>query len=519
LGDFNANDYEFIKYIFTGHNVNENFDCPFLKIRRLLKNNRFEDFILLETKTFGKIVFEIFGRYYVNDQNEEIYEFIFNDITRVKMEEEINAELKYKSLLLSKVAHEFKNPILCITELVDQICEKKEHIRHPFVYKNLKNIKSMSDYLIILIKDMDFFSLKNNTTNTLVAVKDFVNIDILLRFCKNITKILIKKFHKESVNIVIEKQYHFNKIYTDEIKLKQILVNLISNSVKFTNSGTITLRVEEIDKSLVFSVIDTGKGISELKFSTLFKPYTESNHEHNTLGSGLGLSIVRDLVILLESKITCKTEKNKGTTFTFSLKIDDNSDVSINNDLNSPISNKTIKLSPFKNISKEEIDKLFNKDIVKSHTNILTINEEFFKEFEENEKYIAVVDDEVITRKSTIRVINSYCAEKKIKLRVLEANDGIELLYCYYSLYKRGKMLSIVISDQSMILMNGSVSAKIINELSINRELMHTPIYILTAYESFNLTKDYGINGVLTKPITKSVIKDIFEKVGLFDQL
>jgi signal transduction histidine kinase len=488
-------------------NLDDNI-CSFANVTGYLKKNSDnENFVYISNNNIGNNIFEIYGRFYTNELSEENFEFIFNDITRVKKDEEINAEIKYKSLLLSKVAHEFKNPILCISELVDQISEKLDYITDVDVSYNLKNIKSMSDYLIILIKDMDFFSLKNNSSNKiLVAFKEIIKISDVLIFCKNITNILIRKFHKENVKLIIDNKSNLTYIETDEIKLKQVLVNLLSNSVKFTSNGNIILSVEEVSESIVFSVSDTGKGISQHKLVNLFKPFVESNIEHNTLGSGLGLSIVKELITIMGSNINCETVENHGTKFWFSLKKTDIVDNVNYHNQSSPKSEKTIK-TDLKKVTMDKLKVLLENDNKVQEEMNYTFNDK-------NVKYVLVIDDEIITRKSTIRVISNFCNENGINIKIIEGSDGIECLYLYYQAYKKGANISLILTDQCMNYMNGSVSAKILNEVNTNRDLPHIPLYIVTAYESFTQNGD-GLDGTYTKPLTRNTMKEIFENLKL----
>jgi hypothetical protein len=94
---------------------------------------------------------------------------------------------------LSKVAHEFKNPLICIGELVDQVCE----LINGSVGQILKRIKSMSNYLIILVKDMDFFSRKSSSLEPVILL-DRINLVETITLCKDIVGGLLKKVHKES---------------------------------------------------------------------------------------------------------------------------------------------------------------------------------------------------------------------------------------------------------------------------------------------------------------------------------
>jgi signal transduction histidine kinase len=190
----------------------------------------------LNINTDTIIYYEVFSRFHLIG-NEEVFGFLFKDITISK----INAELKYKTLFLSKVVHEFKNPLLSIHEFVNQIRDiLLPNINKIGFEELLQNIESISDYLIILVKDMDFYSHLTNERLTELN-KDEVSIDDIITYCKNISEALINKSHKK-INFKTEIKNSPAKFYTDEIKLKQILINLLSNAVKFTTVGSILLR-------------------------------------------------------------------------------------------------------------------------------------------------------------------------------------------------------------------------------------------------------------------------------------
>jgi signal transduction histidine kinase len=270
--------------------------------------------------------YKVFGRYSLSKDNNEVYEFIFNDISRTKMEEKLNAEFKYKTVFLSKVAHEFKNPLLCITELVDQV---NDIINNTIYSKNenmlklkeiLLSIKSMSDFLIILIKDMDFFSQKTNKKSLKLDIEK-VKVSSLVTFCQNITETLIKKYHKDRLRFISGEENFPDYIYTDEVKLKQILVNLLSNSVKFSNTGYVKLKLNynNLSEDMDFIVEDTGKGIAPEQKEKLFKPFVEDiGRTSNPVGAGLVSYIVKELVGLFDGgELQYESEVGKGTTFLF----------------------------------------------------------------------------------------------------------------------------------------------------------------------------------------------------------
>jgi len=115
---------------------------------------------------------------------------------------------------------------------------------------------------------------------------------------------------------------------TNEKRLKQILINLLSNAYKFTASGTITLAANIYtsifaENFVRFSVIDSGEGLSEEEKKLLFKPFSkvERNQYLNSFGSGLGLVIVKEIVDKLESTINFTSDIGKGTKFYFDLRL------------------------------------------------------------------------------------------------------------------------------------------------------------------------------------------------------
>ena len=118
------------------------------------------------------------------------------------------------------------------------------------------------------------------------------------------------------------------ELFGDEVRIKQILVNLLNNAVKYTQEGSVTLRIEKEDNTggdevvLLFSVIDTGMGIKQDVIPYIFDAFARMDEERNAKieGTGLGLSIVKQLVELMEGKITVNSTYTEGSTFIVSLK-------------------------------------------------------------------------------------------------------------------------------------------------------------------------------------------------------
>jgi signal transduction histidine kinase/CheY-like chemotaxis protein len=451
----------------------------------------------IETSTRSIINLEIHGRCYSSNHSEvDKYEFIFNDITRSKQIEEKNAEFKYKNLFLSKIAHEFKNPLLCICELVDQLSEEN-NVAAQKLKGILKQIKSMSNYLIILVKDFDYFSQKNSGVIKAPEIS-YINIEEIINFCNDIATALIKKLQKgDYIKFEIIKGPNVPKrIYSDDNLLKQILVNLLSNSTKYTQSGTITLLISVIEDRIRFTVRDTGKGISEQQKEKLFVPFSNEFDKLNKVSSGLGLSIVKDLTDLLGSKIEFDSNIGEGSSFWFEIPLRD----CVDPDYKS-ISEVTVEGIQF---NEQEISDLLHRDISECEIKI---------KISQKEVLIIVVDDEIVTRQSAVRLLSKYLKEKSYEPTIIEASDGIECLYKYLVLYREGKKIDFILSDETMEFMNGMVSAEILWNLYGVKNLVPVPFFILSAYG--NLVKQPGVNDVFTKPLRKQNIDDIMRIVSV----
>ncbi|MEA3317766.1 MAG: HAMP domain-containing sensor histidine kinase, partial [Bacteroidota bacterium] len=110
--------------------------------------------------------------------------------------------------------------------------------------------------------------------------------------------------------------------YTDPKRLKQILDNLISNAIKFTDKGTIEIGYSLKDKNIEFFIKDTGIGIPSDNLNSIFMPFRKVNEKvfsASNIGTGLGLSISKNLIEMLGGKIWLETEENEGSTFSFML--------------------------------------------------------------------------------------------------------------------------------------------------------------------------------------------------------
>ena len=249
---------------------------------------------------------------------------------------ELNEEIKLKSLYLAKSAHELKNIFISISSFIENKINNNATIENSNDNTisenlndnhNLKFLRSLCDFGMNLIQDITRISKKDNfNVNKLSQnndkIEEFKLIDCL-NFCIQIFKSRLI-FEKKNVSIISNFNINRNlKIKSiNEVRLKQVIINLLSNSFKFTLNGKIILSVDIIsDKKLRIRISDTGVGFNKDEIKDIFSPFSQvySNQSLNRNGSGLGLYIVKDILKGFGSDIQYDSQKDIGSTFWFDI--------------------------------------------------------------------------------------------------------------------------------------------------------------------------------------------------------
>ena len=227
-----------------------------------------------------------------------------------------------KSSFIANMSHELRSPLNAVIGFSQLILRTKNLPKEQ--YENAGIIQRSGEYLLTLINNVLDFS-KIEAGKTTLNQKDF-DLDQLL---DNLEDMLYLRAFDAGLELIFDRGDNLPRyIYTDEIKLRQILLNLLSNAIKFTQKGEVILSVRydppllTENHFLQFTVKDTGKGISQEELSKLFEAFsqTESGKESQE-GTGLGLVISRQFVQLMGGDIAVKSELNQGTTFNFSIQV------------------------------------------------------------------------------------------------------------------------------------------------------------------------------------------------------
>lgn len=236
--------------------------------------------------------------------------------TEQKKQQAIAAQ-EAQSKFLANMSHEIRTPINAVIGMNEMILREAED---ETVQEYARNIQSASNMLLGLINDvLDFSKIESGQ---LELVEDTYHLASLIQ---DESVLLNARAAGKPISTRIEIEPNLpSQFYGDELRIKQVLTNLISNAVKYTKEGSVTLKVfgKEIDTDtaeLCFSVKDTGIGIKEADLSELFDSFKrlELRKNRNVEGTGLGLNIVKQLVELMQGEIEVESEYGRGSTFTF----------------------------------------------------------------------------------------------------------------------------------------------------------------------------------------------------------
>ena len=224
-----------------------------------------------------------------------------------------------KAQFLSTITHELRTPLYAVTGLTHLLLEEdpKDHQK-----EHLNSLKFSGEYLLSLINNiLDLNKLEANKVElerTTFSLKKRIN-DVLIALRKTADD-KNNKLHLEFDGNIP------NKLVGDPLKLSQILINLIGNSLKFTQNGDVTVRVQNLEQKtnkvlLHFEIEDNGVGISRKKQKSIFETFSQGSLQINRKfgGTGLGLSIVKNLLELMNSKINLESQLGKGSKFWFNL--------------------------------------------------------------------------------------------------------------------------------------------------------------------------------------------------------
>ena len=361
---------------------------------------------------------------------------------------------KAKTDFLSTMSHDIRTPMNAIIGLTTIAGKNLGDV--DSTAESLRKISLASNHLLTLINDILDIS-KVESGKLKLSPLTFSIVDTVENLV-NISQPMIKEKN-------LEFSFHVNHmeteyLYTDQLRLNQIYINILSNAVKYTEPGgrvSVDMCEEKSDKPgcvrLTYVVADTGIGMSPEFLETMYQPFSRQvdSRVNSIQGTGLGLAITKQMVELMEGTIECQSEQGKGTTFTVILDI--------------PVADR----------QREEMQ-LDPIDVL-------------------------IVDDDEVMLKTACDTLESLGASAE------QARGGLEALGMIEHRHQSGKDYDVIIIDWKMPDIDGTETiSRIRSEIDAD-----IPVLLISAYDWSDIeekAKEAGANGFVSKPLFRSTIYD-----------
>ena len=363
---------------------------------------------------------------------------------------QVNEANQAKSTFLANMSHEIRTPMNGIFGSL-QLLQKMK--LDEFAHKLVDSASYSTKNLLVIINDiLDFSKIEAGKLNVANIAFDLTQIVNSIK--QDVLSILKDKDVK--FNVLMAKDIH-KYWYSDPVRIKQIILNMVSNAIKFTEHGQVNLEITH-DKEVTIKITDTGIGMNKDMMSRLFGRFeqADSSTTRKYGGTGLGFSITRSLIDLMGGSIDVVSEVNKGTVITISL--------------------------PLKRAALEEL----------GQTEILTLNLL-------NTKNILLVEDNKINQLVATTMLESIGVNVTVVDNGQQALDEINIT-----------KYDLILMDIQMPVMDGLTACRILRE---SNNLL--PIIALTANvmsEDISKYKEQGFNDHIGKPLDLNILIQVLAK-------
>lgn len=375
----------------------------------------------------------------------------------VMAKEKAELASKTKANFLSTVTHELRTPLYAVTGLTNMLLDenpKPEQVTH------LKSLKFSGEYLLTFINDI--LQINKIEANKVELDPELFN---LKKKGENVVSALNNSANDNNIRMHYEYEAGLPPNFIgDQLKISQILINLIGNAIKFTKDGDIWVRIYKINQNenvftLRFEIEDNGIGITKEKQEHMFESFSQGSIQINRKygGTGLGLSIVKGLIEILKGKIYLKSELGKGSTFIFEIPLTYSTDAIVIEE----------KPKHFKNIESVELSNI----------------------------KILVVEDNKINQMITKKILN------KMNLYCDVVDNGEEAVERVQE-----ERYDVVLMDIHMPGISGLEATKIIR--TFDKELTIFALTAVTIDDKMHEFDEAGFDDIISKPFRQ----DDFEK-------
>jgi HAMP domain-containing protein/signal transduction histidine kinase/DNA-binding response OmpR family regulator len=450
------------------------------------------------------------------DQKHEV------ESAKIQLEEkaqQLAISSKYKSEFLANMSHELRTPLNSLMVLSDGL---RKNIEKNFTDKQVEKMSTIHDSGIELLE------LINEILDLAKIEAGKMSVQVENIFLQRIQNWAVRGFQlmAENKGIIFETKLDPllpKTILTDEKRLQQVIKNFISNAIKFTNNGQVTLNIHyaqtgwtqnnihlnEADTVVAFNVTDSGIGIPADKHQVIFEAFQQADGSTSRKygGTGLGLSISREIAHLLAGEIVLESEVNKGSSFTLFIphiypqQADDdgNSSVPVYIDPISPVSH--LKLSPKIDVSLANLRG--TKQLKVSHLGKLA------RQVEDDRIAVTAGDNVVLIVEDDLnfaKILLDNARESGFKGIV--ATTGDVGLLCAQEYHP-----DAIILDIKLPIMNGWT---VLDRIKHDPRIRHIPVHILSVDDVSHRSLKQGAISCLQKPIDDDSLKAIFDQIDAF---
>ena len=402
------------------------------------------------------------------------------DIEQKSKQLEISS--KYKSEFLANMSHELRTPLNSLLILSKDLAENKNNNLSEDQVESAEIIhKSGHDLLILINEVLDLSKIE--------AGKMTLNVENLPLF--DLAEELKRGFKYQIEQKGLQYLVHLDKdlpevIRTDRQRLNQIIKNLLSNALKFTESGEISIRIGKYDTQHIFiSVSDSGIGIPEEKQMAIFEAFQQADGGTSRKygGTGLGLSISRELAKLLNGEITLVSKVDEGSTFTLVIPLEIQEEMIPKN------------YAAVKDTKRPPLHRM------QTFLNYPGIEDDR-QDLRENDKIILIVEDDL----NFAEILRKQANKKGFKcLAAATGEDGLALAEKY--------LPHAILLDIDLPGINGN---QVLSELKSSPALRHIPGHIISVNERTIAPIQEGAVEYLIKPINKKQLEEAFNRIENF---